>query len=153
MPRERLMGYCDQEESFEEQMDALGVEVVRPKTEVKWYKHNLGSSGNAALINKVSVATGGITIGSEAVEMLGACSKLKIAVVKTKKPDGSELITFALKPSEKGLKIMKIKNTNRFGSKTLMNWLFDNGIKKGRYELKKIDGGYLAVACKDGGAK
>ena len=144
--REKLMGLIDDSETFEEQMNDLGVEVVRLKPVYEWYKPNDSSSGNAGLKDKISVTVAGITLGSEVVKMLGADSRLKVAVVKTKKINGPEEITFAIKSADKGLKIIKsTNNSSRFGSKNVMKWLFDNGIKKGRYELKQVDGGYIAV--------
>ena len=155
MPRERLIGYKDEEETFEETMDALGVEVVKTKTtEVEWYVPNEKSTGNAGLKDKVSVTVAGITLGCEVVKMLGADSRLKIAVVKTKRINSPEEVTFAIKSTDKGFKIIKsTNNSSRVSSKNMMKWLFENGVKRGRYKLKSADGGYIAVPCGDGGVK
>ena len=155
MPREKLDDPSYEEETFEEQMDALGVEIVKTKTtEIEWYKPNDSSSGNAGLKDKVSVANLGITLGCDVVKMLGADSRLKIAVVKTKRINSPEEATFAIKIAEKGLKIIKsTNNSSRVGSKNMMKWLLAKGVKKGRYSLKPVDGGWAAVACKDGGGK
>ena len=159
MPRERLMGYCDQEETFEEQLAALDVPVVKTKTtEVEWYKIDRSRAGQIGLKDKVSVTSTGVTLGGEVAKMFGNLfgdALIKVAVVKTKNNiDGRETVTFLLKPGKDGFKISRTKaNSFRIGSKGISEWLFSKGIKKGRYSLKHVDSGWIAVACKDGGAK
>ena len=155
MPKEKLLGYKDDEESFEEQMDALGVEIVKTKTtEVEWYKTDKSKLGKVGLKDKVSITSTGVTLGGEVAKMFGD-ALIKVAVVKTKHRTGIEEITFALKPGKDGLKISRTQaNSYRIGAKALSEWLISKGLKKGsRYILKEIDGGYIAVACKDGGVK
>ena len=155
MPKEKLLGYKDDEESFEEQMDALGVEIVKTKTtEVEWYKTDKSKLGKVGLKDKVSITSTGVTLGGEVAKMFGD-ALIKVAVVKTKHRTGIEEITFALKPGKDGLKISRTQaNSYRIGAKALSEWLISKGLKKGsRYILKEIDGGYIAVACKDGGGK
>jgi len=134
--------------SFEEQMADLGVEVVKPKTEIEWYEINRAKrKGKFGLKDKVSVNSGGITLGGKVVEMIGTDSRIKVAIVKIKSPTGKEKLTFILKPAKNGLKIVKTRaNSCRIGSRALMEWLESKGIKKGWYELEKIDNdGYKAV--------
>ena len=65
MPKEKLLGYKDDEESFEEQMDALGVEIVKTKTtEVEWYKTDKSKLGKVGLKDKVSITSTGVTLGA-----------------------------------------------------------------------------------------
>lgn len=134
--------------SFSEQMEDLGVEVVKPKIQIEWYEINRAKrKGKFGLKDKVSVNSGGITLGGKVVEMIGTDSRIKIAIVKIKSPTGKEKLTFILKPAKKGLKIVKTKaNSCRIGSRALMEWLESKGIKKGWYKLEKIDNdGYKAV--------
>ena len=153
MPREKLDDPGYEEETFEEQMDALGVEIVKPKTEIERYKIDKSRAGKIGLKDKVSVTTTGITLGGEAVKMLGADSRLKVAVIKITKA-GIDEITFALKPGNDGFKITRSRaNSFRIGAKGVTEWLLAKGVKKGRYSLKKIEGGYIAAAVKDGGGK
>ena len=155
MPREKLEDPGYDEESFEEQMDALGVEIVKTKTtEVEWYKTDKSKLGKVGLKDKVSITSTGVTLGGEVAKMFGD-ALIKVAVVKTKHRTGIEEITFALKPGKDGLKISRTQaNSYRIGAKALSEWLISKGLKKGsRYILKEIDGGYIAVACKDGGGK
>lgn len=158
--RERLINLADeiidaQEESFEQQMEALNVEVVKPKTEIEWYEIGRAKrKGEFGLKDKVSVNSGGITLGNKVVEMIGANSKIKVAVVKMKSPTGREKLTFILKPGKTGLKIAKTRaNSCRIGSRALMEWLVSKGIDKGWYKLEKIDGGYKAVGPVKGDEK
>ena len=156
MPKEKLLGYKDDEESFEEQMDALGVEIVKTKTtEVEWYKTDKSRAGQIGLKDKVSVTSTGVTLGGEVAKMFGD-ALIKVAVVKTKNNiDGREETSFLLKPGKGGFKISRTKaNSYRIGSKGISEWLFSKGIKKGRYSLKmQTEGVWLAVPEKRGGPK
>ena len=151
MPRERLMGYKDEEETVEEQLDAIGVEVVKTKTtEVEWYKIDKSRAGQIGLKDKVSVTSTGVTLGGEVAKRFGDVP-IHVAVVKTKNNiDGSETVTFVLKPGKGGFKISHSKaNSYRIGAKSLSDWLFSKGIKKGRYSLRlQTEGVWLAVAEK-----
>ena len=152
MPREKLDDPGYEAETFEETMEALNVEVVRPKTEIEWYKTNKSRAGKIGLKDKVSITTTGITLGGEVVKILGADSLLKVAVVRTTS-GGVEEITFALKPGSDGFKITRSRaNSYRIGTKGVTEWLLAKGVKKCRYSLKKIEGGYIAVPER-GGAK
>ena len=144
MPREKL-SEREPEESFEETMEALDVEIVRPKTEIEWYKTNKSRAGKIGLKDKVSITTTGITLGGEVIKMLGEDIRLKVAVVKTTKAGTGE-ITFALKPGKEGFKITRSSaNSYRIGAKKMIEWLLGKGVKVGLYSLKKIEGGYIAV--------
>jgi len=148
LPREKLTPFdnVDDDESFEQQMADLGVEVVRPKTKIEWYKTEKARAGKVGLRDKVSINSMGITLGGEVVKKIGEEPRVKVAVVKTKKIAGGEKITFILKPGQSGLKICRTKsNSHRIGTKALAEWLISKGIKKGRYSLKEIKGGYMAV--------
>ena len=155
MKREKLFGVPLEEETFEEQMEALGVEVVKPKQEVEWY-NSKGRAGKIGLKDKISVTAASITLGTEiAMKLGGEGARLKVAVVTTKKintPDQYEII-FVLKPSADGLKITRSNaGSYRLAAKKMVQWLITKGVKKGRYNLKPIDGGYLAVPV-GGGTK
>ena len=156
MPREKIMMIDENDDrSFEEQMDDLGVEVVKPQTEIEWYKIGKAKSkGKHGLKDKISVNTGGITLGGKIAEKIGINVKVNVAIAKTKSPTGKEKVTFILKPGKDGLKIVKTKtNSCRIGSRALMEWLVNNGIKKGQYGIKKIEGGYMAVGPVGEGGK
>src|SRR5690554_1317810 len=91
--------------SFEEQMDDLGVEIVKPKTEIEWYEIGKAKRrGKFGLKNKVSINTAGVVLGGEVVKMFGADTRLNVAIATTKTPTGKEKATFVLKPGEDGLK-------------------------------------------------
>ena len=49
--------------NFDEQMEDLGVEVVKPKIQIEWYEINRAKrKGKFGLKDKVSVNSGGITL-------------------------------------------------------------------------------------------
>lgn len=147
------MGYKDDEETVEETLAALDVPVVKTKTtEVEWYNVDKSRAGQIGLKDKISITSTGITIGGEIAKMFGD-TLIKVAVIKTKNNiDGREETAFLLRPGKGGFKISKSRaNSHRIGAKGLSEWLFAKGIKKGKYTLKEVDGGYIAVACKDGG--
>ena len=151
MPREKLDDTGYEEESFEEQMDALGVEIVKTKTtEVEWYQRSAKSNRFGGLSERISFNASGITIGGQAIKKFPT-GYVSVGVVEVK---GKK--TMAIRPAKDGFKIfMSTKNSHRCGTKALVAWLESKGIKKGTYELREAGGGYIAVLVggKDGGAK
>ena len=87
--------------NFDEQMADLGVEVVKPKTEICWYKSMTQRSGRIGLKDKISLNKSCLTIGGEVVEKIGADSLLnfglyekngkKYIAMRTSKKDGLKL--------------------------------------------------------------
>lgn len=147
--KDRLFNEPDiDDRSFGQQMDGLGVEVVRPKIEVEWYKPDRSRRGRLGLLDKVSVNAGGIGLGRDVVDMIGENLRIKVAIAKTKTPLGKESLTFILKPVQAGgFMITKTRSSSyRLGSRPLAQWLMNGGIKKGWYRLEKIEGGYKAIA-------
>ena len=148
MKREKLFGAPLEEESFEGQMNDLGVEVVKLKPEVEWYNSRVRTGG---LKDKVNLNNSCLTIGVEVAKILGEGARLKVAVVKTKKIKSSDEVTFALKPAVDGLKIAKsASGSYRLGGKKMSEWLLGKGVKKGKYELRPVDGWYMAVPVAGG---
>ena len=86
MPREKLIPPDNADDrSFEEQMNDLGVEVVKPgKPEFEWYEPMFGRNNKGGLKDRISINSGGITIGSIAVERIGLNSFITVGVVKIK---------------------------------------------------------------------
>lgn len=150
MKRDKLFEVPLEEESFEEQMNDLGVEVVKLKPEVEWYNSRVRTD-TGDLKNKVNLNNSCLTIGVEVAKILGEGARLKVAVVKTKKINGPDEVTFALKHEVDGLKIAKSPSGSyRLGGKKMSEWLLGKGVKKGKYELKSVDGWYKAVPVAGG---
>jgi hypothetical protein len=130
-----------EDRSFEEQMDDLGVKIIKPEKEISWYEPNFGRSGRVGLKDKVSIHSSGLTIGSQAIDQIGTTSKLKIGIIKVKNKS-----YVAIKMAEDGLTITKTKvNSFRVGTKKLSEWLLKEGIEKGKYVLKAVDGGFILI--------
>ena len=141
MPREKLDDPGYDEETFEETMDNLSVEIVKPKTtEVEWYQRSPKSNRFGGLSERISFNASGITIGGQAIKKFPS-GYVSVGVVEVK---GKK--TMVIKPAKDGFKItMSTKNSHRCGSKALVVWLESKGIKKGTYELREAGGGYIAV--------
>jgi hypothetical protein len=129
-----------EEESFEEQMANLGVEVVKPK--LTWYKTMTQRRGKVGLKDKISLSKSCITLGSEVVEKIGADSLLNFGLYEK---NGKKYI--AMRTSKKdGLKLRKTKaNSYRVSSQALANFFIEQGMPLGKYRLQKIKGGWLAI--------
>ena len=146
MPRDSIFDHAlvDDDRSFEEQMEDLGVEVVKPAPlEPEWYEPDMRRSNKVGLKDKISVRKTSVTIGNQAIEEMGVNEecRIKIGTAKYK-----ELIVLALKPANNGLKITKSnKNSFRVGSKKLPEWLLTKGLKFGHYSLKKVKGGFIGI--------
>jgi hypothetical protein len=128
--------------TFEEQMADIGVEVVKPKTVICWYKSMTQRSGIVGLKDKISLNKSCLTFGGEVVEKIGADSLLNFGLYEK---NGKKYIV--LRTSKKdGLKLSKTKaNSYRVGSKALAQWLLEQGMPLGRYRIQEIKGGWLAV--------
>ena len=128
--------------TFEEQMADIGVEVVKPKTVICWYKSMTQRSGIVGLKDKISLNKSCLTFGGEVVEKIGADSLLNFGLYE--KNDKKYIV---LRTSKKdGLKLSKTKaNSYRVGSKALAQWLLEQGMPLGKYRLQEIKGGWLAV--------
>ena len=144
MPRDSIFEYGvvdDDDRKFKQQMADLGVEVVKPKTEICWYKSMTQRSGKVGLKDKISLTKSCLTFGGEVVEKIGADSLLNFGLYEK---NGKKYIV--LRTSKDGLKLSKTKaNSCRVGSKALAQWLLEQGMPLGRYRLQEIKGGWLAV--------
>ena len=145
MPRDSIFEYGvvdDDDRNFKQQMADIGVEVVKPKTEICWYKSMTQRSGKVGLKDKISLTKSCLTFGSEIVEKIGADSLLNFGLYEK---NGKKYI--AIRTSKKdGLRLTKTKtNSCRVGSKALAQWLLEQGLPLGRYRLQEIKGGWLAV--------
>ena len=127
--------------TFDEQMADLGVEVVKPKIEIYWYKTMTQRSGKVGLKDKISLTKSCLTFGGEVVEKIGADSLLNFGLYEK---NGKKYIV--LRTSKDGLRLTKTKtNSYRVGSEALTQWLRAQGLPLGRYRLQEIKGGWLAV--------
>ncbi len=133
-----------EDESFEQQMDALGVEVVKPALqEPEWYDPDFRRRNKIGLKDKISVQKTCITIGSQAILEMGVNENFKVKV-GTAKYKGR--IVLLLKLTNNGLKITKSnKNSYRVGAKKLPEWLQGKGLRFGLYSLKKVEGGFIGI--------
>jgi len=143
--------YCelfDDDRSFAQQMSDLGVEIVRPKTELEWYELGKAKSrGKYDLGDKISINSGGIMLGAEATVAIGGSgSRLEVAVAKTKSPMGEIKISLVIKPGKEGFSIVRTRTGScKVGTKALSKWLLKRGIEKGWYKLERVEGGFKAV--------
>ena len=138
-PAELDEDYYDR--SFKQQMEDLGVEVVKP--EIEWYEPDL-TRKQQGLGDRISVNKNCITLGRDFVEKIGGVdTKISIGVVKDKARNKTVL---ALRPdNKKGMKITKTeKGSYRIGTPKLVKWLAKSGIRQGVYEIKEARGGYTA---------
>jgi hypothetical protein len=144
MPRDSIFEYGvvdDDDRNFKQQMEDLGVEVVKPKIEISWYKTMTQRSGRVGLKDKISLNKNCLTFGSEVVEKIGADSLLNFGLYEK---NGKKYIV--LRTSKDGLRLTKTKtNSYRVGSEALAQWLLEQGMPLGKYRLQKIKGGWLAV--------
>jgi hypothetical protein len=145
MPRDSIFEYGvvdDDDRNFKQQMADLGVEVVKPKIEIYWYKTMTQRSGRVGLKDKISLNKSCLTFGGEVVEKIGADSLLNFGLYEK---NGKKYI--AIRTSKKdGLRLTKTKtNSYRVGSEALAQWLLEQGMPLGKYRLQEIKGGWLAV--------
>ena len=127
--------------SFKQQMEDLGVEVARkeaPKPQIIWYRPKRGRKGMG---KRISLGNSYISLGHEAVKLFGGESVklvLSIAVISEKR-------YIAIQVDPGGYKIWKTKSTYRVGSQAYAAWLRSQGMPVGKYKLREIKGGWLAV--------
>lgn len=134
-----------EEETFEDVMDALGVEVVKQKPELKNIRWLSPVTGNlAALRNKISINKNSISIGKEVAEMLhdSTNKKLQFAAAEYKgKP------VLVIKNSRTGYKISENNKGNSYkaGSIALIKIILENGLPLGVYKVQKAKGGVICI--------
>jgi|GEM_PF-3557834 len=136
----------DDERSFEQQMKDNNVEVAKP--DIEWYKPAMARR-NTGLKDKISINKSGITFGNKIIEKLEKDQSgsvfISIGIIKKKTRAGNVL---AIKPvkNQGGFTITKTeKRSYRVGTKKLVRWLAERGIEQGVYELKEVEGGFIAV--------
>jgi len=132
---------ADEERSFGQQMNDIGVEVVKPS--IKWYKPDLRRGGK--LGDRISITKSCITLGQKVAEKINADNKIAVGIVENR-----GRTTLALRiDDKKGMKITKTKKQSyRLGTKRLIKWLLEQGIEIGVYELKKTKDGSGWIASK-----
>jgi len=138
-------------QSFEQQMNDLGVEVVKTKAALEWYKPATARR-NRGLGDKISINKSGITLGKEAVKIFerNQPGYISIEVGIIKKRNRNYLAIRPVK-NESGFTVTVLKKrTHRMGTKKLVKWLSSRGIKQGVYELREVKGGYMAIPEAEG---
>ena len=128
--------------TFREQMDDLGVEIVATN-KTSWYSETPGRQlSRSWLGDKISVNRSCISVGKGAVDMLVPGKVYDIGV---KEISGYMCLTF--RPDPKGVAVGSCRGSasHRMGYQALVDWLVAQGIKYGRYRLKKVKGGFLGV--------
>ncbi len=132
------------DETFGEMMDALGVEVVKQKPELKNIKWVSGWRKNKPLQNKICINKSSISFGDEALEILldgSTHKKLQLAVA-----DYREQKVLVIKTSETGYVIAQGKiGRARAGSPGVMKKLRGHGLALGVYRIKKAKGGIICI--------
>jgi len=143
----------DDNRTFEEQMEDIGVEVERVKVikpdgvvkpETIWYRGQRKSF--RGLKNKISLNNGGVGIGSKIAEVLGGKgARVNIGIYKK----GTEKM-IAIQKSETGrLSIRQTENNSfRLSSRSLSRWLQSQGMPLGKYLVMEAKGGLLAKPVK-----
>lgn len=139
-----------EKETFEEQMKALNVEIVKP--EIEWYKPATVRR-TSGLKDRISINKCGITFGKDAIAKIEKAEDgkvfISIGIIKTKKRN-----VMAIKPGKGkgGFTVTKTsKQSHRIGTKKLVKWLAERGIEQGVYELRAVEGGFVAVPEGGGG--
>ena len=126
--------------TFEEQMKALNVEIVKP--EIEWYEPDL-TRKQQGLGDRISINKTCITLGKDFASKIGVDTKISVGIIIDKAKNRTVL---ALRPdNKKGMKITKTeKGSCRIGTPKLVKWLAKSGIRQGVYEIKEARGGYAA---------
>ncbi len=127
--------------TFEEQMEDLNVEIVKP--EIEWYEPDL-TRKQQGLGDRISINKTCITLGRDFVEKIGGFdTKISVGVVKDKARNKTVLAFRS--DNKKGMKITKTEGGSyRIGTRKLLKWLAQSGIGQGVYEVKEAGGGYTA---------
>ncbi len=134
-----------EEETFEDVMDALGVEVVKQKEEglknIKWVS---GWKRTKPLADKVCVNKSSISFGGKALQMLfdgSIYKKLQLATA-----DFRNQKVLVIKTSETGYVVVQGKTGRaRAGSPGVMKKLQEHGLALGVYRVKKAKGGVICI--------
>ncbi len=107
---------------------------------VKYFKKALGCRNDVRLIDYMSLGKGTIYFGKNAFSKLDD----KYYMFGTAELKNKKIIV--IKPDKKGHKLSETKSgAGRVASKNLCEWLVKNGAKQGKYELKKIKGGFIGM--------
>ncbi len=139
-------GYYDR--TVEEQMNDLGVEVIKKKEEPKEQLKVVAtyapwSRREVYYFNGIKVTKGYIYVFPKAVEMFGDEYMDMIQVCEYK---GKRCIAFKVSEQERGLKIKRFQNGSaKIQSRNLTTWLNQHGIEEGVYKLKKVKNGFIAI--------
>ncbi|MGI6078288.1 MAG: hypothetical protein ACOYCB_09045 [Fastidiosipilaceae bacterium] len=132
------------DETFGEQMNALGVEVVKQKPELKNIKWVSGWKKNKPLVDKVCVNKSSISFGDEALKILldrSTHKKLQLATA-----DFRNQKVLVIKTSETGYVVVQGKTGRaRAGSPGVMKKLQEHGLALGVYRVKKAKGGVICI--------
>ncbi len=142
-----LQAEWPEEETFGEQMDALGVDVVKlkpkqPKLEnIKWLS---GWGKTKPLVDKVCINKSSISFGDEALQMLLDGSAYKKLQLATADFQGQKVLV--IKTSKTGYVIKQGKaGRARAGSPLVMRKLQECGLVLGVYRVKKAKGGVICI--------
>lgn len=144
LPQHDWPGSGIQDETLGETMDALGVEVVKRKEELKNIKWLSGWGQSRQLQDKVRVNKSTISFGDEALQMLlegSTHKKLQLAVA-----DFRDQKVLIIKTSKTGYTIAQGKTGRpRVGSLAVMKKLQEYGLALGIYRVKKAKGGVICI--------
>lgn len=136
-------GYDDR--SFDEQMNDLGVEVIRQKADGLKNLVWLTTWGNVkSLADKIRLNKSTISFGKEALQMLFEESehkKIRIGVAEYRSRK-----VLVLRPSAVGYAVVQGKEGRpRAGSALVVKKLLDHGLSLGIYNAKKVKGGIVCI--------
>ena len=142
----------DEERSFEQQMNDLGVQVVRPekpqeapqeeRPQIVWRGGSMYGKGSGGIGNMISITKTNISIGKPLMDAIGPDGRLEFGVMEK---NGRKMV--AMKKVKHGLKPYRTRDTSgaRVGSKSLLGWLAEAGIVRGLYRVSEVKGGWVAV--------
>lgn len=132
--------------SFEEEMQALGVEVIKtpkPKNKRKWYPPDRRSKSYDISVSKTT-----ITLSAAVVEALGGSG---YAVPGIECVDGKTALILKPTTKSKGYKMVTCKPglpTRRFANARLVARMVADGLKYGHYRAEIVKGGVVAWLSK-----
>lgn len=139
----------DDDRSLHEQLQDLGVDIVsatpKAQTKISWYNTQKGSA--AFLYNKVSITKGDIRLGKVVQKKFFKIGRYaQIGAV----PRGDKMLLLFKPVPERvdGALAVSVKNNSaRVGSRALIKWLEEKGLKHGRYTVRQVDGMKNVFAC------
>ena len=149
LARKATRNDSDDDRSLHEQLQDLGVEVAsttqKAQTKISWYNTQKGN--DAYLYNKISVTKGDIRLGKVVQEkFLKIGHYAQIGAVPRR---DKVLLLFKPVPERvDGALAISVKNSSaRVGSRALIKWLEEKGLKHGRYTVRQVDGMKNVFAC------